>query len=75
LPGGLESLAFAVSANGSVVTGLTGAAMAIDGEAFRWSTSTGMVGLGVETVFPPTDQQSLGSLEALQYAGQAHQGW
>jgi probable HAF family extracellular repeat protein len=44
LPGGLNSQAHGVSADGSVVVGT--ASVGSGGEAFRWTPSGGMVGLG-----------------------------
>jgi probable HAF family extracellular repeat protein len=50
LPGGHSlSLAFAASADGSVIVGRSSSALAPNtfGEAFRWTAETGMIGLGV----------------------------
>ncbi len=38
---------FGISANGLVVVGLVDTAAALNGEPFRWTTETGMVGLGL----------------------------
>src|SRR5438105_4002183 len=44
LPGGNESLAYGVSADGSVVVGESDSASSQ--QAFRWTSGEGMVGLG-----------------------------
>ena len=46
LPSGTYSQAFGVSADGSVIVG-TGNSTVSGAEAFRWTSSAGIVGLGV----------------------------
>ena len=54
LPGGSYSIARAVSADGSVVVGEAVTPSQPGGEAFRWTPSGGMVGLGALRAFDTT---------------------
>jgi probable HAF family extracellular repeat protein len=56
LPGGYDSVANGVSADGSTVVGTSG------GEAFKWTAATGMVGLG--TLPNPFGSPNIGSYVA-----------